>query len=264
MEEKQLDKYFLFRNSVNLSRRGAEAHYHSYYEVYCLTDGEGSCFVDNKLYELQHGDVIIIPPGTIHGTHYSTEKHSRILLNFSVDYLPSSLLNIITKEAYLYRCEETHDTIQKILDDIEKEYTHQDDFSEESIKALLAQLVILAIRHVLEADDVPPTDDFIKTVINYVKNNYKGSLSLEDIAKECGVSKVHLSRKFKKKMEVGLSEYISIYRMKKAKELLLFQEKMSICDIAYECGFNDSNYFSWLFKKTYGVTPSEYRKNKWR
>jgi two-component system response regulator YesN len=72
---------------------------------------------------------------------------------------------------------------------------------------------------------------------------------------------VHLSRKFKEKTGVGLNEYMVIFRLKKAKEFLLTRDKMSICEVAFHCGFNDSNYFSWLFKKTYGVTPSQYRKN---
>ena len=261
MDELQANKYFLFRNTGNLPNHGAEAHYHLFFEIYCLTSGAGDSFVDNKLCKLQPGDVILIPPGAIHGTHYSTERHGRILVNFTVHYVPKSLVELISKEAYLYRCEETRDDVARIFERIEKESSSPDSFSEDAIRALLAQLLIMIVRHVRGEETVAPANSFIETVINYVKDNYQNSFSLEDIARECKISKVHLSRYFKKKVGIGLNQYITIYRMKKAKEMLLVQDKMSICNIAYDCGFNDSNYFSWLFKKTYGVTPLQYRKN---
>ena len=261
MDELQANKYFLFRNTENLPNLGADAHYHSYFEIYCLTGGGADSFVDNKLYNLQLGDVVVIPPGAIHGTHYSTERHGRILVNFTFHYIPKSLVEPLSGQAFLYRCEETREDVARIFEKIGKEYEAPDGFSEEAIRSLLAQLVIMVVRHVRGDAPAAPANSFIETVVNYVQNNYRNSFSLEDVARECRISKVHLSRNFKKKTGIGLSQYISIYRMKKAKELLLVQNKMSICDVAYDCGFNDSNYFSWLFKKTYGVTPLQYRKN---
>ena len=261
MDELQANKYFLFRNTENLPNLGADAHYHLFFEIYCLTGGGGDSFVDNKLFNLQPGDVILIPPGAIHGTHYSTERHGRILVNFTFHYVPKGLVETISQEPYHYRCEETRNDVAQIFEKIEKETLNPDSFSEDAIRSLLAQLIIMIVRHARGEEPVAPANSFIETVINYVQNNYQDSFSLDDIARECRISKVHLSRYFKKKVGIGLNRYITIYRMKKAKELLLVQDKMSICDIAYDCGFNDSNYFSWLFKKTYGVTPLQYRKN---
>jgi transcriptional regulator GlxA family with amidase domain len=144
---------------------------------------------------------------------------------------------------------------------IKKEYSEPDSFSEEAIRSLIATLIIAVLRYAPREARVQSVNSFIEKAVNYMHNNYQNPMPLDEIAIECDVSKVHLSREFKKKIGIGLSEYISIYRMKKAKELLLTRDKMSICEIAFSCGFNDSNYFSWLFKKTYGVTPSQYRKN---
>lgn len=262
MNEIQANKHFLFRNSTNLSNRGADIHYHSFFEVYCLTDGKCDSFIDDKLYNLRPGDVVIIPPGTIHGTHYYSEKHGRILINFTFHYIPQILLEELSKDSYFYRCEDTVEEMKRVFLEIDKEYRNPDRYSEEAICALLSKLIIIIIRHVPKNNDIPVASNFIEEAVRYVQNNYKDSICLEDIAKSCGVSKVHLSRKFKEKIGIGLNEYIAIYRLKTAKELLLTRDKMSICEIAFDCGFNDSNYFSWLFKKTYGVTPSQYRKNK--
>lgn len=261
MSEIQSNKYFFFRNATNLSNFGADVHYHSYFEIYCLTDGECNSFVDDKLYNLRLGDVIIIPPGTIHGTHYYSEKHGRVLLNFTLHYVPPSLLELASKEPYLYRCDDTRDEVRRIFAQIEKEYYLSDDYSEEAIRALLSQLIVMILRYAPKTDNINTTSNFIVEAVRYIQSNYQNPISLESVAKSCGVSKVHLSRSFKEKIGIGLNEYISIFRLKKAKELLLTRDKMLVSEIAFDCGFNDSNYFSWLFKKTYGVTPSQYRKN---
>ena len=261
MNENQANKYFLLRDSKNLSNRGSDVHYHSCFEIYCLTEGECGSFVDDKLYNLQPGDVVIIPPGAIHGTHYYGERHSRILVNFSFHYVPESLLEAVSKEAYFFRGQDRWDEIAQIFAQIGEEDRCSDSFSEEAIRSLLARLIIMIVRHEIKKDMPVEASSFIEEAVKYVQSNYQNPICLEDIARSCGVSKVHLSRKFKEKIGIGLNEYIGIYRLKAAKELLLTRDKMSICEVAFECGFNDSNYFSSLFKKTYGVTPSQYRKN---
>jgi len=236
-------------------------HYHSCFEIYCLTEGECDSFVDDKLFELRPGDIIVIPPGAIHSTHYYGEKHGRILVNFTSHYISGSLNEMISKDTHFFKHDCMNEDIMRIFAELGKENSLSDSFSDEAIRSLLSQLIIAVLRHEPKSEDDVPTTSFVEEAVRYVRNNYQNSISLEDIAKSCGVSKVHLSRKFKEKVGIGLNEYVAIYRLKAAKDLLLMREKMNISEIAYECGFNDSNYFSWLFKKTYGVTPSQYRKN---
>ena len=261
MSKVQAKKYFLFRDRKGLSNRGADVHYHSYFEIYRLTDGGCDSFVDDKLYNMNPGDIVIIPPGAIHGTHYTTQIHGRTLINFSSDYVPKGLMDMMSEEGYIYRCDDAKEEFDEIFSKLEREQRISDSFSDEVICALMAQLIITIIRHTQKNDGAILQNSFIETAIKYIQENYQHPISLTDVADNSNVSKVHLSRKFKEKTGIGLNEYIVLYRLKKAKELLLTREKMTICEVAFSCGFNDSNYFSWLFKKTYGVTPSQYRKN---
>ena len=73
-------------------------------------------------------------------------------------------------------------------------------------------------------------------------------------------SQEHLSRTFKKHTGFGFNEYLTLVRLQHAEQLLKGDEKMSISTIAYNCGFNDSNYFSDKFKKMYGTSPLKYSK----
>lgn len=75
------------------------------------------------------------------------------------------------------------------------------------------------------------------------------------------ISKSYLSKKFKSVTGFGFKEYLVNVRIKNACTLLLDTNK-SITDIAFECGFNDSNYFGDAFRHVKGMSPNKYRRNK--
>ena len=84
--------------------------------------------------------------------------------------------------------------------------------------------------------------------------------SMEDCALQSGFTSLpYFCRVFKKSTGFGFSEYLTLYRLKQAEILLLEESTKSVSEIAYSCGFNDSNYFANRFKKIYGITPSKLR-----
>jgi two-component system response regulator YesN len=98
----------------------------------------------------------------------------------------------------------------------------------------------------------------VSTITAYIENNYEKDLHLEMIADEAGLSAKYLSRLFKETTGRNISEYISLIRMEKAKELLT-QTDMRISDIADQIGIFSRTTFLRLFKKHEGVSPVEYR-----
>ena len=87
-------------------------------------------------------------------------------------------------------------------------------------------------------------------------------ISLGDVASYCFVSREHLSRIFKKETGFGFNEYVTLLRLRKAEEMIMCEPNKTISEIAYECGFNDGNYFSYKFKKMYGISPIKARSNQ--
>lgn len=83
-------------------------------------------------------------------------------------------------------------------------------------------------------------------------------LSIEELAKISQLSLFSFKREFKKEFYDSPKNYINTLRIKKAKELLQLS-KMSISEIAYEVGFNDPLYFTRLFKKKVGTSPTSFR-----
>ncbi len=99
----------------------------------------------------------------------------------------------------------------------------------------------------------------LKKALTYIEENYsQESLSLNSVAGEVNVSANYFSAIFSRAMQVTFVEYVTGKRMDKAKRLLR-QTQMHTGEIAMEVGYKDPHYFSFVFKKTQGCTPREYR-----
>jgi two-component system, response regulator YesN len=92
----------------------------------------------------------------------------------------------------------------------------------------------------------------------YIDENYYEDITLDKIAKKFRVSSYYICRVFKNEKQINISSYITQIRINKAKELLTDPNNM-IKSISIDVGFSDPNYFCKVFKKTTGLTPSEFR-----
>jgi AraC-like DNA-binding protein len=98
-------------------------------------------------------------------------------------------------------------------------------------------------------------------IVEYVANHYLEIESLDDLAARFYITKHHLCRLFKQATGVTVVNYVNARKIRLACEKLKFT-KAGIEKIALECGFHSSMYFCKLFKETFGLTPSEYRKQE--
>ncbi len=115
---------------------------------------------------------------------------------------------------------------------------------------------------------IQPTDDeevldmnttVIEKIITELQERYTEDISLAALAEKYNISQSNLSTLIKKKLGLSFSEYITARRMKTARELLA-DENLSIDAIAEAVGYHDYFYFTKVFKKSQGISPSKYRK----
>ena len=101
----------------------------------------------------------------------------------------------------------------------------------------------------------------IKLAIKFITNNFNKNITLKDVSDEVFLSQNYLSELFKKETGEGFYEFLSNYRVKKAKELLI-TTNFKIYEVAEKVGYNDSITFGRAFKKITGTTPNNFRNNK--
>jgi len=102
------------------------------------------------------------------------------------------------------------------------------------------------------------TDGPVAKAKQYIDKNFDKDISLDDVSKIVNISPYYFSKVFKEEAGVNFIEYLTAKRMENAK-LLLMNQELSIKEICAMSGYGDPNYFSRIFKKCEGVTPSEYR-----
>ena len=101
---------------------------------------------------------------------------------------------------------------------------------------------------------------FIKPVIDTIEESYMDDISAKELADRVFVSQQYLSRVFTEFMNCSVYEYLTNYRINKAKELLLINSRRKVQDIASDVGYSDASHFIVMFKKLTGMTPAQFRK----
>lgn len=113
----------------------------------------------------------------------------------------------------------------------------------------------------LNNEDNNPNAVAINLAKQYIVNNFNKNITLKDVANEVLLSQNYLSELFKKEVGDGFYDFLSSYRIKKAKELLL-TTNLKIYEIGQKVGYNDSITFGRAFKKITGTTPNNFRNDK--
>lgn len=250
-----------------------DAHVHPFHEIFYLSSGECTSFIDHSIYKFTKGDLVIVPAGCLHRTTYNGSGiHERIVVSFKndiVDWIGEQVgkeeVNDCLSPAVIRVPEKRRDYVVNLLDKLMFEKNMPDALSAGFIKIGLIELFLFLMRCKKYEDNVIREIDvdnrIIQEVATYIYENYADNLSLDEVAEKFNLSRSYLSKKFKSSTGFGFKEYIINVRIQRACTLLLETDK-SITDIAFECGFNDSNYFGDAFRKAKGVSPHKYRKNE--
>lgn len=254
------------------------AHSHNYFELYYLVHGECNFFLYDNVYRMTSGSMVFIPADTLHKTTYlESTEHERIYIEFSLDYI-SDIISAIGQQRFeqaLYSNFFTVPTryishVDHIFSQLMKEKYNGDIYSSCYIKSEFQQLIILLLRRFDNALDptirpdfqrVQILDESIQTAMNYICHNFSKSITLNDVAAQLHLNPSYFSKKFKTLNGFGFKEYLNTVRINHSEKLLL-ETDLSITEIAFECGYQNSNYYGDAFKHLNGISPTQFRKIK--
>ena len=235
-------------------------HYHDFYEIFFLLSGENkSFFIEDKTYITKTNDLIFIQKDLLHKSNFVSQEYKRIVIHFSNDYVDNDIIlqmeSLFSSRIYT---PENPEAVKKHIMGIANETGKKDVFSEHLVKLNFLGLLAYCARN--KSEYFPsPSNPAVERLVKHINNNLHNKLSLQQAAEMLKMSEGHLSRLFVKNTGFSFREYITIVRIKNAKQLLR-DTKKPIHQVADECGFNDSNYFSTVFKDATGLSPLEYRR----
>lgn len=137
---------------------------------------------------------------------------------------------------------------QQVLDDI------NNSSNADKLQGILTTTIKQITKEKLSYD----YSENVQNVINKIRSEYASELTLKCVAQSLHLNVMYLGQLFKKETKKSFSQYLNQYRMKKAQNLLLYSDD-NVNEIADKIGFNNSTYFSQIFKKMNDLTPKEFR-----
>lgn len=276
--EKKRRTHDIYKITVAKGKRGdfspkQSDHSHGYYELFFLLSGKCRFLLKDTVHYLEKGDLVFIIPGELHHAVYSTDGGCEILMvyfkkehlnwdmftNKGAPFFSQDMLHSFMGSIPVLYQEECFGLLNRML----TEYAEIDEYSSGFTRCFLHEILLMLMRYSVMSEEEPQflnsRDADILLATKYIYKNYKKPLSLEEVSAQAALSPTYFSKKFKQITGMGFKEYLNFVRLKHAQTALLTTSN-TITDIALENGFNDSNYFKDLFKKVYGKSPREFRK----
>lgn len=264
--DQQLNRIYAEKNTRDPSFIMSTHHFHPYYELYYLNHGICRFFINDALYTIHEGDLIIIPYHLLHYTKYVTSC-TRTAVFFRKEDLQAAdsvidFAHSYSKLQIFHVLDANRSAVETNLENMLTEMRFNDEATPLTLQVQLQGLFLIIkryCRHVNEVNDLHTDDREVVEAARFISDHYAEHITSKDIAAVTGFTPNYLSMKFHETAGIGLHEYLVFTRLHHAENILL-STSASITDIALQCGFTDSNYFKDAFKKMYGCSPREYKK----
>ncbi len=259
---------------INDATRGYATHWHPAVEIITVLEGDYSVEAEGVTYEMNAGDILLIPSGTLHVLN--APKGGKRLIYLTELSRFSGLegynyLNALFSHPILLSDRESPEIIlesRKYIIAMLREYYSSNLFREMAVSSEMLHFLVGFLRFLAcrNSDDLSENNrakqdnlhKHIIPVLDYIDKNYSEDITLEKASEIARFSKYHFSRIFKDATGCHFSEYLCIHRTKIAADLLA-KSSLPVTDIALRSGFSSLSTFNRIFKKQKGCTPSRYR-----
>lgn len=248
--------------------RTMEFHAHDFLELYYFLDGSVTYYIEDQVYDLCPGDLLIIPAGKMHRPVIANEHaaYERMVLWITPQYLQGidspagdlqKNLQKVGEHGYCvpFRGDETvfvTALLKKLL------YMQKNDTAPKFCAGAVELYLWTIFRSYGVIDTTYRNEtQVIPQVIRYITEHFSEPLTLEDIAAEFFVSKSYLNRHFKAYTNSTVYAYIMALRLTHARRML--REGIPAVEAGRECGFSDYSTFYKAFKTQTGLSPQQFK-----
>ena len=265
---------------IPFTYRELALHWHEEMEITLIQDGTSDYKVGQKVFEANAGDIILIPP---YCTHSACEIPGKTMISdsmvFHPDYLGANNQDLSASK-YLRPMAEGQLLMQEVIRDGDAGYAEIKDtfiraldcfknkqpFYEMLLKEKLLHILILLFSYgyIRESDDSHITSEnrrHIKSALEYITDHYSEKISISEMAQLAGFSENYFMSLFRQYVGMSCIQYVNHYRIQKAAHALEETAK-SVSEIAMIHGFDNISYFNLQFRRTFGMTPREFRSKR--
>jgi AraC-like DNA-binding protein len=251
----------------------AESAVHEALEIKYFHSGASTLLIGSKTVRAEAGDIIIINPYEFHATiecGKDTEIGKYCLIMIGLDFFEGSQgadfdlrQQLFGKRSFFKTHIKNNIKMGEILKAVAEESTQNNEGSRLAIFGLMAQFFALLLReneaqseNESSKENVLRYYSVIEPALKLIRDSYAKKFTVDELAAACRISKYHFCRSFKLAMGIGAIAYLNEHRIKVA-DVMLNGSDRSVGEVARECGFDDISYFSKLYKKHFGHSPSK-------
>ena len=238
-------------------------HTHPFTELFYVVDGKGEFNIQGQRFPVKPNDFVIINPQVEH-TELSSPDEPLEYIVLGINGLSFSNLTPVSEGGHpfsFFNLRDEQKDILRYLNAMVQEATSQSMSYELVCHNLLEILLIKILRHQhfdLEVGKQSKATKDISFIKHYLETYYHESIQLEDLASMTHLSRFYISHSFKKENGMSPMEYLIDIRIKESK-ILLRTTNYSISQVADIVGFTTPTYFSKQFRKSTGISPTDYR-----
>lgn len=238
-------------------------HWHEHIELLYFLDGECDIIVGGKQFKATAGDLVTVNAAEVHSFTATAGIRYYCVLIYpeffgDIEFSGVKIKNLIERDAFVSEC----------FGDMRAENENGGLCGGMMLKShtyrLVSYLAESFTEHTARKQEIKKSSeqlDRLTGVIDYVAAHYRERISTADLAALCYLTESHFCRFFKRMTGKSAINYINGYRAERA-SVLLSETSETVSEIASCVGFDDTNYFSRVFKKCMGVTPQEWRNKK--
>ena len=255
----------LARNRHSACGEIFHSHWHEHLEIHYILEGCAVFHIDQELYEVQAGDLIIANRNELHAGYSTTVPYEANLLVFD----PSDLSRELGEKNLRFQSLVRGDTtVRTMIAGIFSEQKREELGHRALCRAWVTELLVYLCRH-YAAEGVPAKDmvkrrrdlERLRPALDYIEQNYSERVSVAQLAKLLCLSPDRLGHLFRDGVGQAPLQYINEIRLRKAMNLLKTEE-YTVTEVAQAVGFFDYNHFGRLFRRRYGCTPNQVRQGK--
>ena len=260
-----MSKHLLLENCgcQTLGLGGGNLKMHSWftYHILYITEGVGNVTIDGKRTDLPAGSLLFYLPGQYREYDlYRNLRSKSYYVFFSGDACEEMVRELKLDGRNVYNVGLDMQLI-KLFDNLTAEYSGKNEHYEYMCQSCILGILASIARNISEEPRVPSElRKRINDVCRYMYENCEKIESISSLAQICHLSESRFSHLFSDVMGTSPKNYLIRIRIEKAKELLADTEH-SIGRISELVGLHDQNYFSRIFKRFMGISPTQYREN---